>query len=425
MPLFNDPSMLIFVAFGIIGVALVAVVAFFLMDRIAPVVSGLLGGASPMSVIDSGLHRVMPRRRQDDEEERDDLDDAAAALLSILPGASVVVDASDEVVRASPAAYALGVVIDDAVADGRVLDEIHRIRESGGRCQFNITTTTPWQYEHAFDDLDTNARERRRSRSVTRPNWLKVTVGRIDDRFVVVLLEDLSEAIRFAQVRDSFITNVSEQLLKPTQALATLADSLEQGDADREQVVRDARLVRSTCGHLNRMVSDLLLLIKAQEPITPSAANVITVMEQVRAAVAPVRAEAGARGIRIDVTGDDALAVHGDAEQIRTALVKMLDNAVAYSPDGSAVTVTVGESKDGGQAVIRVIDRGAGIAQNEQTRVFERFYRGTNQNERTRDGIGLGLAIVKHVALTHHGSASVWSRLHQGSTFVLSLPLAG
>lgn len=423
--MFDDPSILIFIAFGIIGVALVAVAAFFLMDRITPVVSKLLGGASPVSVIDSKLHHVMPRRRQGDDGERDDLDDAAAALLSILPGASVVVDDSDEVVRASPEAYALGVVIDDAVADGRVLDEIHGIRESGGRRQFNLETMTPWQYEHAFDGLDGKAKERRRSRSVTRPNWLKVTVGRIDDRFVVVLLEDMSEAIRFAQVRDSFITNVSEQLLKPTEALSRLADSLERGDADRERVVDDARQVRAACGHLNRMVSDLLLLIKAQEPITPSAANVIGVMDQVRSAVAAVGPKASAKGVRIDVLGDDALKVHGDDEQIRTALVKMLDNAVAYSPHGSAVTVTAGVSKDGGQAVIRVIDRGEGIAQDEQTHVFERFYRGTNQNEDTRDGIGLGLAIVKHVALTHHGSASVWSRLHQGSTFVFSLPLAG
>lgn len=60
---------------------------------------------------------------------------------------------------------------------------------------------------------------------MTRPNWLKITVGRISDRFVVVMIEDLSDVIRFAQTRDSFITNVSEQLLKPTEALMNLADS--------------------------------------------------------------------------------------------------------------------------------------------------------------------------------------------------------
>lgn len=415
----SDSSLVVFIAFGVVGVALLAVVVFLVMDHVVPAVSGLLGGVSPMSLLDGWLSRLRPHRRQD-EQEGDDLDDTTAALLSVLPGASVVVDESDEVVRASPAAYALGVVVDDEVADNRVLERIHDIRRSGGKRQFTLQTTTPWQYEHAFDDPEGNGGGHR----TTRPNWLNVTVGRIGERFVVVLLEDRSESIRFAQVRDSFITNVSQQLLKPTEALSQLADSLEQGEPDCEQVRRDARQVRSACGHLNRMVSDLLLLIKAQEPITPSAANVITVTDQVRQAVQAAQPDADRLGVRVDVTGDDSLQVHGDGEQIRTAVGKLVDNAIGYSPRGSTVTVTVGASRDGELAVIRVIDRGVGIARDEQSRVFERFYRGANQNERTQDGIGLGLAIVKHVALTHHGSASVWSRHGQGSTFTLSLPLA-
>ena len=82
------------------------------------------------------------------------------------------------------------------------------------------------------------------------------------------------------------------------------------------------------------------------------------------------------------------------------------------------------KSKDGEQAVIRVIDQGVGIAKKDQARIFERFYRGSSQSERTADGVGLGLAIVKHVALTHHGDVSVWSAPGQGSTFSLTLPLA-
>lgn len=88
------------------------------------------------------------------------------------------------------------------------------------------------------------------------------------------------------------------------------------------------------------------------------------------------------------------------------------------------MNVTVNPDESGTQAVIRVLDRGVGIAAKEQNRIFERFYRADNQNERSGDGIGLGLAIVKHVALTHHGSASVWSSPGQGSTFTFALPLA-
>ncbi len=415
----SGSSALVFVAFGFVGVALLAVVVLVVMDGVIPAISSMLGGVSVLTVLSDGLSQLLPHRRHDDDES-DDLDDTTAALLSVLPGASVVVDDNDEVVRASPTAYTLGVVVDDNIADDRILESIHTIREHGGRTQFSVQTTTPWQYTHVFDDPDAAGHDTQ----VTRPNWLDVTVGRIGGNLVIVLLDDKSESIRFAQVRDSFITNVSQQLLKPTEALSQLADSLERGEPDHDQVANDARQVRSACGHLNHMVSDLLLLIKAQEPVTPSAANLIAVMTPVRQAVEKTRNDADKQGVRVDIAGDDTVYVHGDDDQIRTAVTKLIENAIAYSPRGSSVTVTVGMSSDGELAVIRVIDRGAGIPRDEQSRVFERFYRGTNQTERTQDGIGLGLAIVKHVALTHHGSVSLWSKLRQGSTFALSLPVA-
>ena len=99
-------------------------------------------------------------------------------------------------------------------------------------------------------------------------------------------------------------------------------------------------------------------------------------------------------------------------------------NAIAYSPDGKGITVSVKPNEDGTKVLLSVLDRGCGIAQKEQSRIFERFYRGGNQNGHSEEGIGLGLAIVKHVALTHHGSASVWSAPGQGSTFTLELPVA-
>ena len=186
-----------------------------------------------------------------DDDNNDDLSDDTATLLSMLPGASVVVDEHDEVVRCNPAAYRLGVVSDDAIAQQHVLDAIHEARKSGGKRQFDLTTDTPERYV-----ADQNKGDHVATQSVHRPNWLKVTVGRINEQFVIVLITDVSDVIRFAQVRDSFITNVSEQLLGPTEALAKLADSLESGNLDEQQVAADARQVRSSCSKLNHMVSD-------------------------------------------------------------------------------------------------------------------------------------------------------------------------
>ena len=124
------------------------------------------------------------------------------------------------------------------------------------------------------------------------------------------------------------------------------------------------------------------------------------------------------------MSGDESLEINGEAEQIQTALAKLVENAIIYSPDGASVNMTAKPDEDGERVVIRVLDRGIGIADKEQGRVFERFYRGGNQTGHSQDGIGLGLAIVKHMELTHHGSASVWSSPGQGSTFTLTLPLA-
>lgn len=370
--------------------------------------------------------RSLPHRDDNTRNTDDDtLDDSTNALLSMLPLASIVVDDADEVVRAHPSAYTLGVVRDDAIVEESVLRAVREVRREGGKKQFDLTTTTAHVAQSAPRAGKPTTREAARqaligqrkdepAALVSRPNWLKVIVGRLNEKFVVVLISDVSETIRFSQVRDSFITNVSEQLLKPTQSLERLADTLERDGANQDGVRENAAQLRRSCTHLEHMVSDLLLLIKAQEPILPTSDNRINVMAQLEAVAASHKEEAARRGITIDVSGDESLEINGEAEQIQTALAKLVENAIIYSPDGASVNMTAKPDEDGERVVIRVLDRGIGIADKEQGRVFERFYRGGNQNGHSQDGIGLGLAIVKHIALTHHGSASVWSSPGQG-----------
>ena len=359
------------------------------------------------------------------DDALDDLDDATSTLLSMIEDAAVVVAQTDEVVRANPAAYILGIVRDDAIVDERVLNEVHAIRERGGRKQFDLVTSSmPQHYMNISTEDADGLRPDDEAREVTRINWLKVTVGRINERFVVILIDDVSDAIRFAKVRDSFISNVSEQLLVPTRALETLADTLEHDELDAEQVKRDAQQVRVACNHLDRLITDLLVLIKAQAPVTASAANQLSLMRQLDWVAQNAEPQAQQAGVHVEVDGDESLMVNGEKDQIRVAIGKLVDNAIAYSPAGSSIGISATRSSDGKHALVRVVDRGVGIDPLEQSRVFERFYRGSNQNERTENGVGLGLAIVKHVALTHHGSATVWSSPGEGSTFSLMLPIA-
>ncbi|WP_125981203.1 sensor histidine kinase [Bifidobacterium goeldii] len=436
------PSVWIFVAFAALILALLVAVGFFFYDRVGPVVASAIRNSAWLAELSTRIrnHRKAKRRLQQDDDT-DDLDDAAQSLLSMLSLASVVVDDHDDVVRANPEAYALGIVADELIIEPRVIDAVHAVLKDGGRRSFDLTTDTPERFMHergfliehgehdelavdtvsAGESADADAAY---AQALTRPNWLKVTVGAINEHLAVVLIDDVSDAIRFSRIRDSFITNVSEQLLQPTQALERLADSMESSEISRERIVHDAAQVRRDCTKLEHMVSDLLLLIRAQEPVTPSAANRINLMEQVQQAGEQWQPIAHKAGMTLRIGGDDTVAVHGDAEQIRTAVGKLIDNAIGYSTPGSSIGVAVAKSSNGQRAIIRVIDRGCGIAKAEAPRIFERFYRGSNQNERTSDGIGLGLAIVKHVALAHHGSVTLWSAPKQGSTFTLSLPLA-
>lgn len=369
-------------------------------------------------------HRADQRQGQQNVE---DLEDSTQALLAMIPVASAVVDDHDDVIRASSAAYTLGVVRDESLCNEDILAAVHEVRSTGGRKQLDITTQTVPQRivgPKGESVQDAGLQQVRVINGVSRPNWLKVTVGRINSRFVVVLLDDVSESIRFSQVRESFIQNVSEQLIEPSQALERLADSLEHDDLDRESVKRQAVEVRRACKHMEHMVSDLLLLIRSQEPVTPSSHNRINVMDQLRDVVQSHLGQAQQAGVQLELSGDDSLDINGESDQIKAAVGKLIENAIGYSPQGSTVAVSVKRSQEGGHASVSVIDRGCGIPKAEQERVFERFYRGSEQNERTEHGIGLGLAIVKHVALTHHGNVTVWSVPGQGSTFTMSLPLA-
>ncbi|MFT8639309.1 sensor histidine kinase [Bifidobacterium sp.] len=404
-----------------------------------------------MNALTRRLEKVLARRSMSDSQdfgdgsqESDDLDDSTAALLSMLPNASIVVDRQDEVVRSSPQAYMLGVVANDEIIQPPVIEAVRRIRNSGGKTKFDLETETPQEFIRPDDETDDPAlqpenlqslpsrvgasggalTESEGLRTVSRPNWLKVTVGKINHDFVVVLLTDVSDAMRFAQTRDSFIENVSEQLQTPTSALSQLATDLEKAASSSPEVRQDADMVRRHCDHLEHMVSDLMLLMKAQEPIVASKENRIDLLRLARRVVARLGHMAQAEKIALHVGGDATVGINGDSEQIEAALAKLIENAIGYSQANSSVNVAVSRSKDGEHALLQVLDQGSGIAKTEQRQVFERFYRGSHQTDATREGIGLGLAIVKHVALTHHGSATLWSSVGHGSTFSMVFPIS-
>ena len=128
---------------------------------------------------------------------------------------------------------------------------------------------------------------------------------------------------------------------------------------------------------------------------------------------------AAARGVRLAVEGVGQ-EVLGDPEALRRAVANLVDNAIRVSDDGGIVTIRYGISPGG--AWIEVADRGPGIPQDQQARIFERFWRADESRARSSGGAGLGLAIVRRIVESHGGRVTLVSAPGEGSRFTIHLP---
>ena len=117
--------------------------------------------------------------------------------------------------------------------------------------------------------------------------------------------------------------------------------------------------------------------------------------------------------------------VHGDAERVRQILLNLMDNAYHYTPENGTITVHLHALDGTGEVQVDVEDNGIGIAETDQERVFERFYRGDDPLVLATPGTGLGLAIVKQLVEMHNGR--IWMKSEgvpgEGSTFSFTLPI--
>ncbi|QGW25851.1 two component system sensor kinase [Dietzia sp. DQ12-45-1b] len=239
-------------------------------------------------------------------------------------------------------------------------------------------------------------------------------------QFAVVFADDDSEQRRMEAARRDFVANVSHELKTPVGAMAVLAEALLESKDDPESVEYFGGRVVNEAHRLGKMVSELIELSRLQgaERIRdPEPVDVDAVVDE---AMRRSAAAAEAAGIELITDAPSGLEVSGDWTLLVTALTNLISNAVNYSPERTPVSIT--RSLDGDTVMLRVTDRGIGIAPEHQTRVFERFFRVDKARSRATGGTGLGLAIVKHVAQNHNGAVSIWSRPGTGSTFTLELP---
>ncbi len=327
------------------------------------------------------------------------------AVLDALPVAVLVLGAADEVLLDNRAADALGLTQDRVLA---AMPELHRLAADTrrtGRAQES--------------DLTGPLFRPGRMQAVYRARVAPIGT----DGAVAVLLEDVTDNRRLEDVRRDFVANVSHELKTPVGALSLLAEALQDASGDPPAVRRFAQRAHVEAQRLGRLVQELIDLSRLQGAEAVEDPVAVDVDQVVAEALDRTRTAAQSRGIALTRAGTYGLAVFGNEQQLVTAVVNLLDNAVSYS--GSSSTVTVSSQTVRGAVEISVADEGIGIPEKDLERVFERFYRSDPARSRATGGTGLGLAIVKHITSNHGGTVRVTSVEGEGATFTLRLPLTG
>ncbi|MFB8102639.1 MULTISPECIES: cell wall metabolism sensor histidine kinase WalK [Streptomyces] len=329
-------------------------------------------------------------------------------VLSVLSSSAVVLDESDSVVKASSAAYALGLVRGGRLAVEPMLAMARDTRRDGEIRQGELDL--PRRGTGRGDTLAVSAR-----------------VAPLGSRLVLLLVEDLTEARRIEAVRRDFVANVSHELKTPTGALSLLSEAVMDASDDPEAVERFAGRMQIEATRLTNLVQELIDLSRVQNDDPLEDAEPVKVEVLVAEAIDRCRQQAGSKQITMASGGAEGLTVWGNRGQLVGALGNLVENAVNYSPARTRVGIAARRTTGpGGDLIeIAVTDQGIGISEKDRERVFERFYRVDPARSRATGGTGLGLAIVKHVAASHGGEVTVWSSEGQGSTFTLRLPESG
>lgn len=373
----------------------VSVVQAVLLAIVGGFVGYLVGGV---------LIPMLSTRQAQRMEERSGLTMSQVLDLIVLASESgiAVVDQFHDVVLFNPRAEELGLVRNRLV-DDRAWVAALRVLETGEPVEVDLSTKTPQR-----------GRDRIAVRGTAR------LLSKEDHNFVVLFADDDSEQVRMEATRRDFVANVSHELKTPVGAMGLLAEALLESADDPESVRHFGERVLGESVRLGKMVTELIALSRLQGAEKLPDLEAVSVDEVVDEALQRCKISAEAAGIAVTTDHHSGYEVLGDRALLVTALSNLVQNAIAYSPKGSPVSVS--RSIRGDNVAISVTDRGEGIAKADQERVFERFFRVDKARARATGGTGLGLAIVKHVAANHNGSIDLWSKPGTGSTFTLQIP---
>jgi two-component system, OmpR family, sensor histidine kinase SenX3 len=328
--------------------------------------------------------------------------DGVDEVIDALESAGVVLDPSNNVLKASPGAVAFGLVFNQALVHPELVALVDKVRKDGVPITEDLSLA-----RGPFGEATIH---------------LAVRVARLGVRYILLLAEDRTESYRLEEVRRDFVANISHELKTPIGAVGLLAEAMSEASDDPAQVKKFAKRLRKESERLARITQEIIELSRLQAEDALTKPELVDIDHVIAMAIDQNRVAADAHEIRLVSGGDAGAEVYGDETLLVVALNNLISNAVQYSPDGSRVGVGVTVAE--GIVEIAVTDQGIGLSEDERDRVFERFFRTDPARSRHTGGSGLGLSIVKHVVQNHGGDVRVWSQHGHGSTFTIRLPEA-
>jgi heavy metal sensor kinase len=232
------------------------------------------------------------------------------------------------------------------------------------------------------------------------------------------MIERLEKAFKRQQ---RFTSDASHELRTPLaviQAESTLALNKERTANEYKQSLE---IVSNESMLMAKVVDQLLTLARADSGKEQLSFEEIDLSELLTGVAAHAEILCRDKGIEFHSDGMETILVSGDRAKLRELFLNLLDNAIRYSPDGGKISLTLRRVEE--MAVISIADTGIGISEEDIPHIFERFYRVDKARSRVENGAGLGLAICKYIAEIHGGRIEVISRLGEGSTFSVWLPI--
>jgi signal transduction histidine kinase len=234
----------------------------------------------------------------------------------------------------------------------------------------------------------------------------------------------VSKQVELARMKADFVSAVSHEFRTPLTGISHLIEMLERGRVPNEERRTEYyRMIAGETRRLTRLVENVMDFARIEDGRKSYSFEALEPAKWLRDIVADFRNSPAGRAATVEAAIPETLPqISADRDALTRSLFNLLDNAAKYSAPGS--TVHVQAEVSGGTLTVRVRDEGIGIPDAERKRIFERFFRGSSEAVHRTSGTGLGLSLVRDTVTAHGGSVTVDTRVGEGSTFCLHLPLA-